>query len=317
MAPRKKLDILVFGAGAIGSVYGGFLSRFHNVTLLGRTNHIRAIRKRGLRVSGIWGRHVFKQLQLETDSRKFIRQKKHFDLILLTVKSYDMARAVLAIKKLLSPHTAVLALQNGLGNIEILHRALPPKQVFAGRVIFGVEVPKPGEVKVTVIAQPTALGETCRKGITPRLKHLVQVFSETKIPTVACRDIERLIWAKVIYNSSLNPLASLLDCHYGYLGEHQATRQMIQEIIEEIYRVGKKLKVHLAPRTALGYQKVFFKTLLPRTYHHHPSMLQDLQRGKRTEIEALNGAIERLGKRAKIAVPVNALMADLIRQKEA
>jgi len=148
------MKILIFGAGAIGSAFGGFLSRSHDVTLLGRAPHLHAIRRHGLHVSGIWGRHVFRKFQYETEAKRLAVKRPTFDLILLTVKSFDTEGAARAIRRLLSPKTLVLPIQNGLGNVEILQRTLPKRQVLAGRVITGVVIPKPGHLRITVTANP-------------------------------------------------------------------------------------------------------------------------------------------------------------------
>ncbi|MCM8775281.1 MAG: ketopantoate reductase family protein [Candidatus Omnitrophica bacterium] len=310
------MKILVFGAGAIGMAFGGFLSRAHDVTLLGRRPHLEAIRRRGLKVSGIWGRRTFRKFHLLSDVRDLVRERPFFDLILVTVKSYDTEEAARSIRKFSHPKAVVLSLQNGLGNIETLHRYLPRRQVLAGRVIFGVEVRDAAEIKVTVIAQPTALGETASQKITARVKYLAREFSRLQLPTVPTAHIQTLLWAKAAYNCALNPLSSLLGCHYGFLGEHPITRLVMNEVICEIYDVARKARVVLSPKTAKGYQSIFYDKLVPRTYDHHPSMLQDLERGRPTEIDALNGAIVRLGKKFHVPTPVNEYLVYLIHQKE-
>lgn len=310
------MNILVYGAGAIGSVFGGFLSRDHKVTLLGRKPHLEAIRKKGLRVSGIWGRHAFRNLKLETNARHLIKAKSKFDLILVTVKSYDTREAARAIRKMLSPKTLVISLQNGLGNVEALRRELPRSQVLAGRVIFGVELDRPGRVCVTVMAAPTAVGETYRNQITARVKRIAKIFDDAGIPSVPSANVQSLLWAKVIYNAALNPLATLVGCHYGFLTEHVLTRRVMDEVIEEVYRVACKMRIRLPQRTPEEYRKLFYSKLVPRTYNHHPSMLQDIRKGKRTEIDAMNGAILRLGRKGAIPTPVNQLLVKWIRHLE-
>ena len=311
------MKVLVFGAGAIGSAFGGFLSPFHDVTLLGRRPHLEKIREEGLQVSGIWGRHTFKNLRCENRFQSLRQADPFFDLVLVTVKSFDTEKAAAQIAEILGPQTLVLSLQNGLGNIERLCRMLPPPQVLVGRVIFGVTQDEPGKIRVTVIAEPTAVGEIRRKKITPRIRRLARLFSEAGLPTVPCRDIQSLLWVKVIYNSALNPLASLLECHYGLLGEKDLTRWAMEEIVHEIYAVAEKTGVHLHPARAEKYLRLFYSKLLPRTYDHRPSMLQDLEKGRRTEMDSLNGAIVRLGRREGVKTPMNRWLQRRIQEKEA
>ena len=309
------MKILVFGAGAVGSAFGGFLSRFHEVTLLGRPWHLHAIRQRGLQVEGLWGKHRFLNLKLATDARLLFRSQPSFDLILLTVKSYDTEPSARFLRGRVHPQTALLSIQNGIGNIETLQRYLPAKQILAARVIFGVEL-WPGKIKITVSADETRLGETTTQQITSRVKNLAQIFSKAGVPTRAAKDIQKYLWAKLIYNCALNPLASVLKVHYGALGESSSTRLMMEGVIEEIYRVARQKKIRLEPAAAKSYLRLFYQKLLPRTCGHHPSMLQDLERGRRTEIEALNGAVVRLGKSLSTATPFNELLTELIRSRE-
>jgi 2-dehydropantoate 2-reductase len=308
------MKILIFGAGAVGLTFGGFLSRHHEVTLLGRAKQMKAIRRHGLTITGIWGRHHFKNFHLAMQVRALAGKK--FDLVLFTVKAYDTEAAARQLKKVLKRPAPVIVLQNGLGNIETVHRFFSKTQVLAGRVIFGALIPKPGQVKITVIANPTAIGETAVRRETPRVKKVVREFKKAGLPVVSCADVQSVLWAKVIYNCALNPLASILGCHYGFLMEKDETRLVMDEVIQEIYALARKMKVKLNPPSAEKYQKLFYSQLVPRTYNHHPSMLQDLRRGKQTEIDALSGAVARLGAKYGVPVPVNALLAAAIRKKE-
>lgn len=313
---KKNASILVFGAGAIGMTFGGFLSKEHKVTLLGRASHIGAIRKRGLKVSGIWGRHCFRRFFLYSDASKLEKEGEAYDLILVCVKSYDTAKAARTIRRLAGKDTAVLSLQNGLGNIEELHRHLDRRRVLAGRVIFGAEAVSSGHVKITVIANPTAVGETSVNYVTPRAAAISAMFNRAGLPSEPAADINTRLWGKVVYNCALNPLASMIGSHYGFLGEHPLTRAVMEEVIREVYLVARKMKLKMTPGNYQEYTRLFYQKLLPMTYNHHPSMLQDLMNGKKTEIDALNGAVVRCAARLRISVPVNRFLVRAIRRLE-
>jgi len=167
-----------------------------------------------------------------------------------------------------------------------------------------------------VSAEPTAVGETVKRTVTPRVKRLAVLFSKAGIATVPCSGIDSLLWKKVAYNCALNPLASLLKTHYGFLGENEITRLIMDEVVGEIYDVAKAAGIRMKPAAAGPYLKLFYGKLLPRTYHHHPSMLQDLNRGRTTEIDALNGAIVGLGRKYRVPTPVNRRLTELIKQEE-
>ena len=313
------MHFLVFGAGAIGSVFGGLLAKSgHLVTLIGRKAHMDAIAHDGLVIDGIWGRHVIRENIIPSTelTPRLVSDSPVFDLCLLTVKSYDTADAVQTLCKYLSNPPKVLSLQNGLGNIETIAHFLGPSKTIGGRVIFGVEYQKPGVVTVTVAADSTKIGSVAGSIQRHEIEHFAALFTQAGIPTEATDDIIRYIWGKVLYNCSLNPLATLLNVPYGKLLSNCAAREIMQELITEIFTVARLLSVKLDWDTPEEYTNVLFSELIPRTFQYHPSMLQDVQRGKRTEIDALNGAIAQYAEQLGCEAPMNALMRDLIKAKE-
>jgi 2-dehydropantoate 2-reductase len=309
------MEILVYGAGAIGSVFGGFLSRKHGVTLLGRPWHLHEVRRLGLQVTGIWGSHTFTKLELATEAKPLRSRKPRFDLILCTVTASDTAAAAKEIKRIAKDHALVLSLQNGYGNIDALSAEVPIGQILAGRVIFGAEL-TPGVATVTVSADDVLVGEAGKSKKLDRAEQIAQAFTDCGIKTKAVPDIHRHLWAKLIYNCALNGLATLLDIPYGKLLLTPETKELMKAIVEEIYAVAKKRKADLEPTTAAGYLQRLFKKLIPVTSAHYPSMLHRIRHGHRTEIAHLNGAIVELGKRHHVATPINALVAELVKAKE-
>jgi 2-dehydropantoate 2-reductase len=310
------MRFLVFGAGSIGSAFGGFLSTKHDVILLGRKWHIDPIRRRGLEVSGIWGHHCFRRFAGLYDSEhRLIEERPETDYILLTTKANDTGHAAEAIAAIAGPETLVVSLQNGLGNIECLRRHFPDENILAGRVIFGVVLGR-GSIDVTVSADDTLIGEVGKRRGLSKARRLVSVFEECGLKARAVRDIDRHIWSKVIYNCALNPLASLLDVPYGELLDSEETRELMRKIVEEIYAVAGRMKIKLSPPTPRGYTRLLFRTLIPLTAAHHPSMLQAIKKSKPTEIAALNAAIVDYGRAVNIVTPVNSLVSALIRAKE-
>ena len=150
------LRVLVAGAGAVGSVIGGLLAAAgHNVTLLGRRIHLAAIASDGLALEGLWGERLVRVLTVATAVEEL---EGPFDAVILTVKSYDTAAVMSAMKGLVAADGCVIALQNGLGNVEQVAAAVGPARAVGGRVIFGAAIPRAGVVRVTVFADPIALG---------------------------------------------------------------------------------------------------------------------------------------------------------------
>jgi len=309
------MNVLVMGAGAIGSVLGGYMALAgHDVSLVGRKPHMEAIRSRGLRIEGIWGEHLVPGLRTFVDAGELPTQ--NWDLIIIAAKSHDVAAATKQIQPWLSNRTLVLSIQNGLGNLEAVSEIVGPQRAVGGRVIFGVETVEPGKVKITVYADKVMLGGQRGYVDHQRVKEIAEAFNQAGIPAEATEEIEKFIWGKVLYNCCLNALSALLEVNYGELLEHDETRQIMSEVIVEIFAVAQKKGVVLAWNSPAEYQDLLFGRLIPDTYAHRASMLQDILRGKKTEIDAMNGAVVSLGKQLGVSTPVNSLLTRLIKAKE-
>jgi 2-dehydropantoate 2-reductase len=309
------MRILIMGAGAMGSVVGGFMARAgHTVTLVGRAPHMQAIASSGLRIAGIWGDHTVDTLETRTHLDGI---GPDWDSIIVTVKSYDTAAAARAIAPITGPDTLVYAYQNGLGNAEALAEAVGWERVVGVRAIYGVWMPAPGHAVVTVIAQPTALGVYDELAPVNRVRAMAEAMDAAGLPTVYTDRIATVVWQKVAYNCALNPLSALLDVPYGALLDTDDTRGLLRDIVAELYAVGHGLGIVLDPGTPEAYTDLLFGTLVPPTAAHYASMREDFRRKRRTEIDALNGAICRYGEAAGVVCPVNLALTRLVRAREA
>lgn len=309
------MNILIMGAGALGSVVGGFLvKKGHPVTLLGREAHMNAIDREGLWIHGIWGDHHVSSLKTCSSSEAL--PSEFFDLIFITVKSYATEEAVETILPCLHPHGLVCSYQNGLGNLEYIASQAGWERSFGARVIFGARVPKAGHVEVTVMAAPTALGRYEQGPPVESIQSIADMLADAALPTVFTEELETLLWGKVAYNCALNPLSALLDVSYGALAESQHTRDIMEEVIRELYAVAQERKVPLSHDTPDSWLQHFYEVLLPPTAAHYASMREDLRLGRRTEIDALNGAIVRFGAEQGQRCFTNELLTRLIRARE-
>ena len=314
---RETMRILIAGAGALGSVFGGFLRRAgEDVTLLGRATHLDAVARDGLRIDGLWGDHVVRGFAVATDPSTL---QGPFDAILLPVKSYDTATVAAGVAPLLADDGVMISLQNGLGNVEEVERAVGAERALGARVIFGATVPEPGHARVTVFADPTAIGALA-PGRHPRRDALARDWAAridaAGVPAVYTDSLPAMLWAKVFYNAALNPLGALLDLHYGALPEHPESRGLMDAVIDEAFAVASAEGVSLAWPNAGAYRAEFYGRLVPSTYDHRSSMLQDLERGRRTEIDAINGAVWQRGEARGVATAVNAALTRLMRTVE-
>ncbi|PIX85759.1 MAG: 2-dehydropantoate 2-reductase [Nitrospirae bacterium CG_4_9_14_3_um_filter_53_35] len=308
------MKILVMGAGSIGSVFGGFLAEGgHEVTLVGRPWHMEAIQAKGLHISGIWGDHTVTNLRTLSS----LPDEGGLDLVLLTVKSYQTRESVSELDRHILDPVPILSLQNGLGNLETIAEIVGPDRTLGGRVIFGAEIRNPGEVAVTVYADRVVVGPMRGSRFPARkTEEIAAAVDGAGIPCMATREIERYIWGKVLYNAALNAPASILEINYGKLLENESTKALMREIIVEAFAVANADHITLDWPSPEAYLEILFDRLIPPTASHFPSMLQDIRHGKKTEIDAINGAIARLGQKHAIPTPVNETLSRLVRFKE-
>ncbi len=303
------MGYLIMGTGALGTVFGGLLRRAgHHVDFLGRGAHFDALRHQGLNIDGIWG-----EVHLGPVPVPPAGARHWYDVVLLCVKSFDTQAACRQIKDLVQPHGLIVSIQNGLGNLETIAHECPAATPVGARVIFGARISRPGVATVTVYADKVLLGLPQPAAAPPRLPQVAGHLHQAGIPTAVVQDIIPHLWAKVLYNGALNPLGAILGVTYGELAANPHTRQLMEALIAEMYTVATAKGVHLLQATATDYCRHFFTNLVPPTAAHYPSMLQDLQHGRQTEIEALNGAICRYARELGLATPYNDAVCQLVR----
>lgn len=307
------MRVLIAGAGALGSVFGGLLRRAGvDVTLLGRATHVETIARDGLHLDGLWGTHHVRGFTVASEPTAL---RGPFAAIFLPVKSYDTRTMAEAVAPLLAENGVAISLQNGLGNVECLETVFGAQRSLGARVIFGATVPAPGHARVTVFADPTALG-----ALAPDLhperdvaaRRWAELIDQAGVPAVYTEHLAALLWAKVFYNAALNPLGALLGLHYGALPEQTDSRALMDRVIDEAFAVARAEAAAVPWPHADAYREEFYGRLVPATYDHRSSMLQDLERGRRTEIDAINGAVWRRGAARGIDTPVNETLTRLI-----
>lgn len=308
--------ILVAGAGALGSVFGGFLAAAgHDVTLLGRRDHVGAIAATGLAIEGLFGARRVRDIAVAMDPGTL---RGPFGAVLMTVKAYDTDAMLAAVAPLVAPDGCLVSLQNGLGNLERVVAAVGASRAVGARVIFGATVSAPGTARVTVCAEPVAVGAVVpgEPAADAHARRLAERLAAAGIPTEHAADVHAYLWSKVFYNAALNPLGALFGVPYGALADDPDARAIMDEVIDEGYAVARARAVTPTIASAAAYRDAFYGRLVPATAHHRSSMLQDLERGRRTEIDAINGALWAFGRAAGVPTPVNATLTRLIRWRE-
>lgn len=308
------MKYLIFGTGALGSVFGAFLQRSGcQVAFFGKGRHFDMVKTQGLRVTGIWGDFSLPKVTIVSET-PVISEK--FDVILLCVKSSDTNTATRQAIPFLQSNGLIISIQNGLNNVETIAQFAGKSRTIGARVIFGAEIPEPGMAKVTVYADKVLLGNPFGETNSSLLQQVETDLNKAQIPTAIVNNIMAFIWGKVLYNGALNPLGAILDVNYGKLGDNEETRLIMKEIIREMFLVIHKKEIAVPYKDADEYYRFLLDRQLPPTYNHRSSMLQDLKAGRITEIDAINGAIVNYAKDLGIVVPYNDMITQLIKFKQ-
>ncbi len=309
------MNILVFGLGALGTVFATSLKASgENVFGVTKSKYIEKIKNKRLHIKGLFGEKEAFLDEIFKDPKDIV--DKNFDLIIVAVKSYDTETVIKQIKQLLNEKTLVLLAQNGYGNYELASYILGKDKVILSRVIFGAKIIETGSAEVTVFADDIVIGQPDHAIPNEKLEDIAKLFNKAGIPTKVSENVYTILWDKILYNCALNPLGAILKCTYGDLADHKESREIMNKIIEEIFTVTKANGIKLNWQCGEDYLKFFYEKLVPPTAKHFPSMYYDIQNGKKTEIDSLNGAIVNLGKILGISVPVNETITNVIKTLE-
>lgn len=292
------MQIIVLGAGAIGSLYGAKLAAANDVLLIGRPEHAAAINADGLRIEGIEPQTV------RVPASSAVAQIGPDALILLTTKVMDSAAALESIAPLVREDTTILSLQNGLGSEQIARAALGERGLLLrGITQFGAIFDAPGAIKYmaagyTVIEQHE------------RSARIARVLSAAGMECRISPNIAAEVWHKTVFNCVVNPITAILGCEVGGIAQPGLNR-LKQLVIDECVAVAATQGVTFD----VDFNQQITETFAPS--HNIASMLQDLRRGRPTEIDYMNGAVAALGGQHGVPCPVNHALATIIKAMEA
>ena len=263
------------------------------------------INQQGISVEGISG-----NWQVEVKATASVEEIARADLIVICVKSYDTKEAISNAKYLIGDNTRVLTLQNGIGNIEIMAEVVGSEKVIAGVTNLGATLMDIGKVRHAGKGE-TVIGRIDGK-IPMELRTIREVFNKAGLEARISRDIKGLLWSKLIINAGINALTAITRLNNGRLVEFEGTRRILREAVTEAIRIAKRKRIKLIYDDPLA--KV--EAVCEATSTNVSSMLQDVLRKKRTEVDFINGVIVRQGQELGIPVPVNSILVDLVKTIE-
>jgi 2-dehydropantoate 2-reductase len=297
------MKTVIMGAGAMGSLFGGLL------TLSGEDvwlvdiwkENIDAMRSKGLKVEDR-GKVQIIPVKATTD----VASVGKADLVLFFVKTYHTEKAVSDVLSVQKEETVFLTLQNGLGNEETICKKVNRKRVILGVTGQGATLLGPGHIRHAGWGK-TYVGELDEK-MTDRVTQIAQVFRKAGIETEVSSHIHDLVWEKLLVNIGINALAALTGLKNGQLLDYPETVRSMEVLVSEAVEVARRkgLQIDENPMNRV-------KVVIEATRENRCSMGQDLDYKRRTEIDAINGAVVREAERFGISVPYNQMITDLIK----
>jgi 2-dehydropantoate 2-reductase len=292
------MRIAVIGAGGVGGYFGGLLQKSgQDVAFLARGEHLRALQERGLRVRSVHGDFELPSVRA-TDRPEKLGQP---DLVLFTVKTYDTESAAAQIRPAVGPNTAVLTFQNGVDNPERIDRVLGAGTAMGGTVHIETTIAEPGVIAQTSPIRRVALGELDGRP-SERAERARDAFQAAGLEATLSDNIRKALWEKFLFIVGMSGLSTLTRSPVGVVLAVPEVREMLAQAFAETAAVAEAEGVALDP-DPVGRMMAFAQNLKPSM---KSSMQRDLERGRRLEVESINGTVVRLGRAHGIPTPVNA-----------
>ncbi|MBT3336578.1 MAG: 2-dehydropantoate 2-reductase [Anaerolineae bacterium] len=293
----KKEKLLIIGTGALATLFAARFSAVGtNVTMLGSWDEgLAALNEKGARLIDLSGKEKSYPVQAVTECKS-----ARYAIVL--VKSWQTEHVARQLEACLAPDGLAVTLQNGLGNGKILANILGTERVAQGVTTTGAALLAPGIARVG--GEGLVSIETHS-----RLGALTALLTEAGFQTEVVSSAASLIWSKLVINTAINPLTALLNIHNGELLERPSARLLMSKLAIETASVAAAQNIPLSFDDPVKAAE----DVAQRTANNISSMLQDLRRGAPTEIEAICGAIVRIGKAYQIETPLNKTFAQLVR----
>ena len=304
------MRILVVGAGALGSLVGAHLTEAKENVILLEINQARAklINDMGLMVSEADRGERCVRIHISSS----IAGEKPVDLVFISVKSYQTEEAVRSVMPVIGPHTRVLSMQNGIGNTDTMARILGPERVLSGVTYHSIQHTGPNRLRYRAGVKPIQIAPYDGK-ITSEIEAIGEVFRRAGLNTDVVENIDHVVWQKLLHNGVVNPISALTGLTCRELLDDEDLQKFMRELCMETIAVMRARGVPIIDeedpyRPVIGSQRALGK--------NRPSMWQDLVRGLRTEIDAINGAVVDEAKRLGLEAPLNWGLVRFIHSRE-
>lgn len=304
------MRILVMGTGGLGGYFGGLLARAgEDVTFVARGAHLRALVEHGLRVRSVDGDFALPVRAVERPS-----DAGPVELVLFAVKTYDVDGAGEAIRPAVGRETAVLCLQNGVDTEDRLTAMLGRGPVLGGVTYVAGAIEAPGVIRHTGLPGDIIFGEMDGT-VTPRVRTIDAALSRAGIKSQVTAEIVRVLWEKFVFICAAGGMTALTRVVLGEVWDHAESREMFRGLMEETAAVGRARGIRLDG--VVERQMAFVDELVHGSgYHTRASLYHDLAAGKRMELDALCGAVVRMGREAGVPTPLSFAVVAALRPHE-
>jgi len=297
--------IAVVGAGAVGGYFGGLLARAGaSVVMIGRPAFVEAVKKNGLFLDTL---HFQESVRVEASTE--LSAIRRAEIVLFCVKTTDNAATARAIAPLLAPNALVLSFQNGVDNVERI-RAAAAIEALPTVVYVAASVPEPGRVK------HVGRGDLIFGPRNEKTERVVNLFSRANVPCKISENIAGELWTKLTWNCALNAVSALGHARYGQIAASADARKVVETLVDEVLAVARAADIHPPgledPKAAIAGA---FK-IATQMAEALSSTAQDMNRGKRTEIDSLNGYVSRRGAELGVPTAVNHALYALVKLAE-
>lgn len=303
--PDSWPKIAAVGAGAVGGYFGGMLARAGApVVMIGRPAFVEAVKKNGLLLDTL----QFKE-SVKVEASSELDAARGADIVLFCVKTVDTVSTARELAPLLSPQAILVSMQNGVDNAEQI-RAATKVDAISAVVYVAASVPEPGQVK------HVGRGDLVVGPRNARTERVAPVFEKGGVPCRISANIEGELWTKLVWNCALNAVSALGHARYGQIAGSEDAWKVVETVVYEVLAVARAAKIQPPgledPKAALaGALKIATQMAGALS-----STGQDMQRGKRTEIDSLNGYISRRGVELGVPTPVNHALYALVKLAE-
>lgn len=313
------MNVLVIGSGSVGIGIGcSLLSQDVNISFLARKNTASKMKKDGIKRIGLFTNYSFKPDEFNVYEDYSEIPKNTFDYVIVaskTTANKDISKKLDENRDILKKDFTILIIQNGFGNDEEYLKYFKTTEVYCARIITGFTRPERNVSEVTVYTEPILLGSLQGENI----DHLQTIADKITASGIKCEltdELDKYLWAKMLYNCTLNALGAILDVTYGQLTENEYSLEIMNSTIDEIFNVINASPYSTLWDSADEYRDIFYTKLVPDTYNHYSSTHQDIKRKIKTEIDTLNGKVIELGEKYNVDVSTNKLIYNLIKAIE-